>query len=49
MTGISAIPPGLPLLLGALLLPLFGTRLRSLLVLGLGRIFDVRVGTHRGR
>ena len=35
MTGISAIPPGLPLLLGALLLPLFGTRLRSVLVLGL--------------
>ena len=35
MTGISAIPPGLPLLLGALLLPLFGTRLRSILVLGL--------------
>ena len=35
MTGISAIPPGLPLILGALLLPLFGQRLRAVLVLGL--------------
>jgi len=35
MTGISAIPPGLPLVLGALLLPLFGQRLRAVLVLGL--------------
>ena len=35
MTGISAIPPGLPLILGALLLPLFGPRLRTVLVLGL--------------
>ena len=35
MTGISAIPPGLPLMLGALLLPLFGPRLRTVLVLGL--------------
>ncbi|MCK5383549.1 MAG: Na+/H+ antiporter subunit D, partial [Gammaproteobacteria bacterium] len=35
MTGISAIPPGLPLVLGALLLPLFGLRIRAALVLGL--------------
>ena len=35
MTGISAIPPWLPLVLGALLLPLCGTRLRALLILGL--------------
>ena len=35
MTGISAIPPGLPLILGALLLPWFGPRLRAVLVLGL--------------
>ncbi len=35
MTGISAIPPGLPLLLGALLLPLFGPRVRAILALGL--------------
>ena len=35
MTGISAIPPGLPLILGALLLPALGPRLRPLLVLGL--------------
>jgi len=35
MTGISAIPPGLPLLLGALLLPLVGPRVRAILVLGL--------------
>jgi multicomponent Na+:H+ antiporter subunit D len=32
---ISAIPPGLALILGALLLPLAGARLRPLLVLGL--------------
>jgi multicomponent Na+:H+ antiporter subunit D len=35
MTGISAMPPGLPLVLGALLLPLFGSRIRAALVLGL--------------
>ena len=35
MTGISAVPPGLLLVLGALLLPLFGARLRAVLVLGL--------------
>ncbi|HAJ91570.1 MAG TPA: Na(+)/H(+) antiporter subunit D [Gammaproteobacteria bacterium] len=35
MTGISAMPPGLPLILGALLLPLFGLRMRAALVLGL--------------
>jgi multicomponent Na+:H+ antiporter subunit D len=35
MTGISAIPPGLPLILGALLLPLLGLRIRAALVLGL--------------
>jgi multicomponent Na+:H+ antiporter subunit D len=35
MTGISAIPPGLPLILGALLLPLLGARMRGILVLGL--------------
>jgi multicomponent Na+:H+ antiporter subunit D len=35
MIAISAIPPGLPLILGALLLPLFGSRVRSVLVLGL--------------
>ena len=35
MTAISVIPPGLPLLLGALLLPLCTVRLRTLLVLGL--------------
>ena len=35
MTVISAISPGLPLLLGALLLPAFGARLRAILVLGL--------------
>ena len=35
MTGISAMPPGLPLVLGALLLPLFGSRIRATLVLGL--------------
>ena len=35
MTGISAIPPGLPLILGALLLPLFGPRVRAVLVTGL--------------
>ena len=35
MTAISAISPGLPLLLGALLLPAAGARLRAILVLGL--------------
>jgi len=35
MTGISAMPPGLLLVLGALLLPLFGSRVRAALVLGL--------------
>jgi multicomponent Na+:H+ antiporter subunit D len=35
MTGISAMPPGLLLVLGALLLPLFGSRVRATLVLGL--------------
>jgi multicomponent Na+:H+ antiporter subunit D len=35
MTMTSAIPPSLPLLLGALLLPLCGARIRPLLVLGL--------------
>ena len=35
MTAISLIPPGLPLVLGALLLPLCTARLRALLVLGL--------------
>ena len=35
MTVISAMPPGLPLVLGALLLPLFGLRIRAALVLGL--------------
>ena len=35
MTGISAVPPGLLLVLGALLLPLFGARLRAVLLLGL--------------
>jgi len=35
MTGISAMPPGLLLILGALLLPLFGLRMRAALVLGL--------------
>jgi multicomponent Na+:H+ antiporter subunit D len=35
MTGISAMPPGLPLVLGALLLPLFGSRIRAALALGL--------------
>ena len=35
MTGISAVPPGLLLVLGALLLPLFGARLRAVLILGL--------------
>ena len=35
MTGISAVPPGLLLVLGALLLPLFGSRVRAVLVLGL--------------
>jgi len=35
MTGISAMPPGLALILGALLLPLFGARVRGFLVLGL--------------
>ena len=35
MTAISLIPPGLPLVLGALLLPLCKARLRTLLVLGL--------------
>ena len=33
MTGISAMPPGLPLVLGALLLPLFGLKIRAALVL----------------
>jgi len=35
MTGINAVPPGLLLVLGALLLPLFGARLRAVLILGL--------------
>ena len=35
MTGISTVPPGLLLILGSLLLPLFGLRLRAVLVLGL--------------
>jgi multicomponent Na+:H+ antiporter subunit D len=35
MSGISTIPPGLPLVLGGLLLPLFGHRVRAVLVLGL--------------
>ncbi len=35
MTGISAMPPGLVLVAGALLLPLFGARVRAILVLGL--------------
>ena len=35
MIGISAVPPGLPLILGALLLPLLGPRARAVLVLGL--------------
>jgi len=35
MTGISAMPPGLILVFGALLLPLFGARVRGFLVLGL--------------
>ena len=35
MTGISAMPPGLLLVLGALLLPLFGSRVRGAMVLGL--------------
>jgi len=35
MTGISAVPPGLLLVLGALLLPLSGSRVRTVLVLGL--------------
>ena len=35
MTVISAVPPGLLLVLGALLLPLFGPRVRAVLVLGL--------------
>ncbi|UCC55618.1 MAG: Na(+)/H(+) antiporter subunit D [Gammaproteobacteria bacterium] len=35
MTGISAIPPALPLFLGALLLPLLGQNMRAILSLGL--------------
>ena len=35
MIGISAVPPGLLLVLGALLLPLVGSRVRAALVLGL--------------
>jgi multicomponent Na+:H+ antiporter subunit D len=35
MTGINSIPPGLLLVVGALLLPLFGARVRAVLVLGL--------------
>ena len=35
MTGISAMPPGLLLVLGAMLLPLSGPRVRAALVLGL--------------
>jgi multicomponent Na+:H+ antiporter subunit D len=35
MTGISAIPPALPLFLGALLLPLLGPNMRAILSLGL--------------
>jgi multicomponent Na+:H+ antiporter subunit D len=43
MTGISAIPPGLPLILGALLLPLIGPRIRAVLVLGLPLLVLVMV------
>jgi multicomponent Na+:H+ antiporter subunit D len=35
MNGIDAVPPGLVLILGGLLLPLFGARMRAVLVLGL--------------
>ncbi|NNF17796.1 MAG: Na(+)/H(+) antiporter subunit D [Gammaproteobacteria bacterium] len=35
MTGVSALPPGLLLMVGALLLPLFGRTARTVLVLGL--------------
>ena len=35
MTGISAMLPGLPLVLGALLLPLVDSRIRAILLLGL--------------